>query len=60
MTDPPDTGTPRWVKIFAIIAGVVLLLVAVLLLTGGPDDHGPDRHAPGSGPATGAPQYSPG
>ena len=51
MADPPahpeaeadgsSTGTPRWVKVFAVIALVVVVLFVVLLLTGG---HGPRRH----------------
>jgi ABC-type transporter Mla subunit MlaD len=35
------TSTPRWVKVFGIIALVVVLLFVILLLTGG---HGPSRH----------------
>jgi hypothetical protein len=54
MVDPPDdadtpldrelpAGTPRWVKVFAAIALVVVVLfVVVLLVRGG--DHGPGRH----------------
>jgi hypothetical protein len=38
------TGTPRWVKVFGIIALVVVLLVVLLLLTRGPGGHGPNRH----------------
>lgn len=34
---------PRWVKVFAIVALVAVLLVLILLLTGG---HGPARHTP--------------
>jgi nitrate reductase NapE component len=47
-TKPP---TPRWVKVFAIIAVVVVLLVAVALVTGlgGPGQHGPGRHSLGGG-----------
>ncbi len=56
MADPPpypdsrehtggDTGTPRWVKVFGIITLVLVLLFAILLLTGG-GSHGPGRHAP--------------
>jgi hypothetical protein len=45
----PTAGMPRWVKAFVItVAALVLLLVAVMLITGG--DHGPGRHlssAPG-------------
>ena len=37
---PPDTGTPRWVKVFGIIALVVVLLVVSLLFTRGPGGHG--------------------
>jgi hypothetical protein len=37
-----DTGTPRWVKVFGIIAIVLVLLFVILLLTG--RDHGPGRH----------------
>ena len=39
-------GTPRWVKVTAVVAIVVVVLVAVMLLVGG--DHGPGRHG-GSG-----------
>jgi hypothetical protein len=37
---PPYPGTPRWVKMFGIIAIVLVLLIAIMLLTG----HGPGRH----------------
>ena len=37
---PPYPGTPRWVKMFGIIAIVLVLLIALMLLTG----HGPGRH----------------
>lgn len=36
----PATRTPRWVKVFAIIAAVVVALLLVMLFTG----HGPGRH----------------
>lgn len=43
--DPGSTtSTPRWLKVFGIIALVVILLVGILLLIGG--EHGPGRHAP--------------
>lgn len=48
----PDTGDtppgmPRWVKVSAIIVGVlVMLVVAVKIVSGG--EHGPGRHT-GSG-----------
>ena len=35
-------GTPRWVKVFGIIAVALALLFVVLLLAG----HGPGRHMP--------------
>jgi hypothetical protein len=38
------TGTPRWVKVFGIIALVAVVLVVIMLLTGG---HGPGRHTSG-------------
>jgi hypothetical protein len=40
-----DTGTPRWVKVFGIIALIVILLFVILLLTRG--SHGPGRHIGG-------------
>lgn len=37
-------GTPRWVKVFGVIALlVVVLFIVVLLVRGG--EHGPGRHA---------------
>ena len=42
---PP--GTPRWVKVFGIIAVIVVVLVGVMLLTGGAGEHGPGRHSGG-------------
>ena len=36
-------GTPRWVKVFALIAVVVAVLFVVGMLVGG--DHGPGRHS---------------
>jgi hypothetical protein len=38
----PDSGTPRWVKVSAIVVLVLVLLVVVMLVVGG--DHGPGRH----------------
>lgn len=40
------TGTPRWVKVFAAIALVAVVVIAVLLITGRGGGHGPGRHAP--------------
>ena len=42
-SSPP--GAPRWVKVFGIIAAVVLLVFVVLLVTG--NRHGPGRHLDG-------------
>lgn len=40
---PSPAGMPRWVKIFLIVAAVlVVLLVAGMLIGGG--QHGPGRH----------------
>ncbi|HEV8363602.1 MAG TPA: hypothetical protein VGQ52_08775 [Gemmatimonadaceae bacterium] len=36
-------GTPRWVKVFGIIALLVVLLFVVLMVAGG-GRHGPGRH----------------
>ena len=61
MSDPADVGgpsgresarsavaLPRWVKVFLIIAAVlVVLMVAVMLVSGG--QHGPGRHLSSSG-----------
>jgi hypothetical protein len=45
------TGTPRWVKVFGVIALVVVVLfVVVTLIRGG--EHGPSRHTPGGGSDT--------
>ena len=46
------TGPPRWVKVFAIIALVLVLLVVILLLAGG-GSHGPGRHTRSVGGARG-------
>lgn len=54
MTDPlryPDAEPPRtarWVKVFGIIGIVIVLLVGILLLTGG-GGHGPGRHSGAAG-----------
>jgi hypothetical protein len=39
----PEERTPLWVKVFATIAVVVMVLVAVVLITGR-GGHGPSRH----------------
>ena len=55
MADPPRSPdiephtTPRWVKMFGIIAAVVILLFVIVLVTRGPGGHGPSRHTGGLG-----------
>ena len=41
-----DKGTPRWVKVFGIIAVVLVLLFVVIQFTGFGGSHGPGRHTP--------------
>jgi hypothetical protein len=46
-SDPGSTtGTPRWVKVFGLVALIVIVLFVVVILTGG-GEHGPGRHTPG-------------
>ena len=40
---PP--GMPRWVKVSAILVGVLILVFLVLQLTGIAGNHGPGRHS---------------
>lgn len=56
MTDetPNAGGTPRWVKVFAIVSLVVVLLLVVLLIAGR-GGHGPGRHAGHAGGQASAP-----
>jgi hypothetical protein len=42
---------PRWVKIFAIVVGILILLIAIVLIAL-PGQHGPGRHIHGAHPAT--------
>lgn len=51
------TGPPGWVKIFAITAAVLVVLVAIVLVTGIGGSHGPWRHVPSS--ETRAPEVVP-
>ena len=44
---PP--GMPRWVKVSAVVLGVLIVLFLVLQLTGVGGEHGPGRHMSGSG-----------
>lgn len=48
MADKPTyPGTPRWVKVSGIVAGVVAVTIVILLLAGGGlGRHGPGRHMP--------------
>ena len=47
---PP--GMPRWVRIAALVVGVLILLFVLLQLTGVGGDHGPGRHMSGQGPVS--------
>jgi len=51
MTSTPDQSSsppmPRWVKIFAAIAAILILLL-VLVLISFPGKHGPGRHIHGA------------
>ena len=38
----PTAGPPRWVKVSGIIALALIVLLLIVLLTGG--NHGPGRH----------------
>jgi len=41
-----STGAPRWVKVFGLVAVVLVLLVAVMVVAGhGPGDHVPSADA---------------
>jgi hypothetical protein len=45
-------GAPRWVKVFGIIALVLVLLFVILMFIKGPGGHGPGRHARGPSSVT--------
>ena len=38
-------GMPRWVKVIAVVAALVVVVLFIATLSGA--DHGPGRHAPG-------------
>lgn len=40
----PLAGPPRWVRVVAVIAAVLLVLFLVLQLTGLGEGHGPGQH----------------
>lgn len=42
-------GAPRWVKVFGVIALVLVVLLTIALLVGG--EHGPGRHTSSGGAA---------
>ncbi|MBA2634631.1 MAG: hypothetical protein H0U86_16810 [Chloroflexi bacterium] len=44
-----EAGTPRWVKVFGIIAIVAVLLIGFVVFTGLGGAHGPQRHSPSGG-----------
>jgi hypothetical protein len=52
--EEPDRGSttkaPRWVKVFGIIALVLVLLVVIIMFTGVGGKHGPSRHIPSGNP----------
>ena len=53
--DATPPGLPRWVKVGAIVVGLLVLVVLVLQLTGVAGDHGPGMHSSaGSSPANAA------
>lgn len=56
MADLPPYTTPRWVKVLGIIALVLVLLLAILHLTGvgnlGPGRHMPSGHAGDGSPVS--------
>jgi hypothetical protein len=41
-----NTSAPRWVKMFVVIALVLVLLVVVVMFTGVGGEHGPGGHTP--------------
>lgn len=47
---PPYPGIPRWVKVSGIIVIVLVLLVAIIMVTGIGGEHGPGRHIQSGNP----------
>jgi hypothetical protein len=43
---PAYPGAPRWVKVSALVAVLVIVLAAVIILAGIGGPHGPARHLP--------------
>ena len=60
MADPPRPSgperpaTPRWVKVFGLVAVALVVLVLVAALVG-VGEHGPGRHLPPDGPEASIP-----
>ena len=50
IADSPTYSTPRWVKMFGIIALVLVLLLGIVMFTGVGGEHGPGRHILGPTP----------
>lgn len=42
--DGSPPGVPPWVKVFGIVALVLVVLFVIMLLSGGGGGHGPGRH----------------
>jgi hypothetical protein len=51
-----EPGTPRWVKVFGIIAIFVVLLIGFILFSGLGGPHGPQRHGASGGAGGDAPR----
>ena len=47
-SEPPRM--PRWVKVSAVVLGVVILMFVILQLTGVGGNHGPGRHSGAGSP----------
>jgi hypothetical protein len=47
-SDAAPEDTPRWVKVFGSILIAVIVLFLLLMLIGGPGQHGPRRHLEGA------------
>lgn len=48
----PTTGIPRWMKMSGIVLAVVILLITAVMLLSGGAGHRPDRHTPPSSVVT--------
>ena len=44
-TDVTPPGMPRWVKVAALVVGLLVLVVLILQLTGIAGEHGPGMHS---------------